>query len=316
MTSTQEPMSVVVPTRDRPSHLHACLTSVSASVDALDQLIVVDSASVHSDVRSMATSYGARYVRCERPGVNRARNAGWRASEHTLVAFVDDDVTVSAGWAGAYRLAAQRHPESAFFTGQLRVPDEQGTVARPVATREGDEPAVLDREYRGVFGHGANLLLRRDALEAVGGFDEQLGTGARFRSAPELDLFDRLLAAGLTGRYVPSALGWHDQWRAPRELLALDWRYGVGAGARFAKLVRADRPRARQAAHEFFVEWSAAEFAAAFRHRHRFGMAAPAVRVTGAAVGFTTALTVPLRDGHLADRGPFGRAVTRVGHRG
>src|SRR5579862_1235584 len=71
-------VTVVVPTRDRPAQLAACLSSIRAALHDGDELVVADSAS--RDARAIAditAAAGARLVRCERPGVNRARNAGW-----------------------------------------------------------------------------------------------------------------------------------------------------------------------------------------------------------------------------------------------
>src|SRR5690242_7103115 len=87
--------TVVVPTRDRPSQLAACLDSLRSALREGDELVVVDSASRDAAaVAAVARSAGARLVRCELPGVNRARNSGWRAGSRDVVLFTDDDVVV------------------------------------------------------------------------------------------------------------------------------------------------------------------------------------------------------------------------------
>ncbi|HZY76948.1 MAG TPA: glycosyltransferase, partial [Jatrophihabitantaceae bacterium] len=74
------PVTVVVPTRDRPGQLETCLASLRAALDESDELVVADSASLDPDaVAAVARGAGATLVRCARPGVGRARNAGWRA---------------------------------------------------------------------------------------------------------------------------------------------------------------------------------------------------------------------------------------------
>jgi hypothetical protein len=141
-------------------------------------------------------------------------------------------------------------------------------------------------------------------LLALGGFDELMGGGARFEAAEDLDLFDRLFAAGHTGRYDPVAVAFHDQWRDRKALLRLDWRYGLGAGARLAKLVRADRPRARRAAREVLWEDGVAVFGRSLRAWEEFAMATVALRVAGTLAGFVWAVLVPVRDGHFTARTP------------
>ncbi len=299
---TRDPISVVVPTRDREVHLPAALASIRDALEDSDELVVVDSASVRADVEEIARNASARYVRCERPGVGIARNAGWRAASNDPVAFVDDDVRVAPAWAETIAELAAAHPDVAFFTGWIGVPEGQGDSPRLVATKLDPEPARLDHSTHGNLGHSANLVVRRRALEAVGGFDEAMGAGGPFKSSPEVDLFDRLFAAGFVGRYSPEIRAWHDQWRDRGELLRLDWRYGFGAGARFAKLVRTDRRRARGAAFDFLWEWTGRELLAGLRDRSKSVVAAALARLGGVLAGFLRAAFVPVRDGHFALR--------------
>ena len=235
-------LSVVVPTRDRPEMLAACLGALGASLRAGDELIVVDSASADAgSVAAVVAAHGGRLVRCDEPGASRARNAGIGAAAHGVVAFVDDDVRVAPGWA-AGMAAAFATDGVVFVTGRVDVPPEQADRQRLVALKTEVHPNPIDLETPAPLGASANLGVRRDALVAVGGFDELLGGGARLEAAEDLDLFDRLLAAGFRGRYEPEALAFHEQWRDRWALVRLDWRYGIGAGARLSKLARTDRP--------------------------------------------------------------------------
>lgn len=298
------PVSVVVPTRDRPDMLARCLASVRQSLRAPDELVVVDSASRDADaVAAVARRYGARVVRCDLPGVDRARNAGWPSTSHPLVLFTDDDVVVDPGWASAFARCAHDHPEAAFVTGWIGVPEGQER-GYEVAIKDDDEPAVLDRGTRGILGHGASLAVRRDVLVEVGGWDEALGSGGRFESSPEVDLFDRMLAAGRTGRFCPEARAWHDQWRAGTEIVRLHLRYGTGAGARLAKLVRTDRQRFGHVARECLWDWGLVAFGQHLRERDPRRAVVALTRMTGYLLGFVRALVVPVRQGHFRPRPP------------
>lgn len=302
MTTALPSLAVVIPTRDRPEQLSACLAALLPVLSASDECIVVDSDSVDPMVRELACQKGVRYVRCNRPGVNIARNAGWRAASGDLIAFIDDDVRVAGDWATSIRLVAASHPTVAFFPGRISVPPDRFRVERAVATKDDDRPAVLGPHSRGDLGHSANLVVRRSALERVDGFDDQLGVGSRFKSAPELDLFDRLFAEGLVGRFSPEFSAWHEQWRGRDQLLRLDWRYGYGAGARLSKLVRADPRRSWFMAVDFFWSWCACELWRSLRARHKFMALAAVVRMVAAIGGFTRALFVPVESGHFRSR--------------
>lgn len=293
------PVSVVVPTRDRPELLARCLESVGAALRPDDDLVVVDSASADPQVAVTAAAAGARVIRCDRPGVDRARNAGWRAAVHDAVLFVDDDVVVDRAWADAL---AEALADAAFVTGRIDVPSHQAGTARPVAIKDDDEPAVLDATTTGTLGHSASLAIWRAALERVGGFDESLGAGARFQSAPEVDLFDRLFAAGLAGRYEPRARAWHEQWRTPREKVHLDWRYGLGTGARVVKLLHSDRRRALTVARDAAWDRGVRRAVDDLRHGYRLGAATALARTAGVVVGAVRAAPVRVRDGHFVER--------------
>ena len=296
-------LSVIVPTRDRPEHLDACLGALRAVLRDGDELVVVDSASRDASVREVALRHGARVVRCERPGVSLARNEGARAAHHEVLAYVDDDVRVAAGWADAVA-GTMADPAVAFSTGRVAVPEHQHGRQREVAIKDDPAPARLDRHSPSPLGSSANLGIKREVLLAVGGFDEAMGGGARFEAAEDLDLFDRLFAAGHVGRYQPAAAAYHDQWRERKALLRLDWRYGLGAGARLAKLVRADRARARRAAHEGLWEDGLCVLGRSIRAREEFAIATVSLRVVATLVGFAWAVAVPVRAGHFAARDP------------
>jgi GT2 family glycosyltransferase len=291
----------VVPTRDRPEQLEGCLRSLRSTLGGQDELLVVDSASTSSAVAAVAASHGATVLREERPGASRARNRGWRAAGHDLIAFVDDDVRVEPGWADAVVRAFTSFPQIAFVTGRLDLPPGLDWTDVPIAVIDRDGAALLDASTADLIGHSANLAVRRPALEAVDGFDERLGAGADLRAAEDNDLWDRVFRTGRIGRYEPAAVGWHEQWRSRRALVPLNWSYGYGSGARIAKLLREDRPRARAAARLAFWDWGLAD-APRWLPRHRLAAVLGLVRTAGAAAGLARALPIPVRDGHFAAR--------------
>jgi glycosyltransferase involved in cell wall biosynthesis len=290
------PISVVVPTRNRPELLDGCLAALRASLRDIDELVVSDSASTDPLVRETAKRYGATYVRCERRGASLARNNGWRAAKHDVIAFIDDDVRVKPEWASA---AAKVFTglDIAFVTGRI---DEATTSHVPALAQKTETTAVtLDPDMDGVIGHSANLIVRREALRGIGGFDELLGAGAYFRAAEDIDLFDRLFAAGYRGRYEPSVGAAHVPWRRLRDYVRVQGAYGVGSGARIAKLIRTDFRRARRAARSSFIDSGVAPLVHAIRTRWRTGIAARSLRVCGTVLGFVLGIVHPVRDGHF-----------------
>lgn len=289
-------LSVVVPTRDRPALLASCIASIVADLSPQDEVVVVDSASRDAAATrqaALAASGGdgsatVRFVRAERPGSSVARNLGWTSARNALVAFVDDDCRVTRGWADAMVASLGRGGVS-FVGGRIDVPADQQDVAQPVSVITSDEERRIDGRSRGLIGATANLGVHRPSLETVNGFDERLGRGTWFDAANDVDLIDRLLAAGCIGRYDPTVRVEHVQWRNGREHLGVHWAYGKGTGARLAKTLYRDRARARLLAPEAFrlrgVKTVATDIASGSRRNYLPGVLFRLGAVAGFAVG-------------------------------
>jgi GT2 family glycosyltransferase len=171
------PASIVIPTRARPDYLEVALGSIVPQADAAGvEVLVIDDAGPSSATRALVERLGARYESHPGPlGLNVARNTGVERSSGELVVFVDDDVCVRPGWLQALRGAAREHPEVDVFTGPIE-PRLEGSKLRGCG-REGPPITSLDLGPRDVDTHyawGANMTIRRSALERVGPFEVAL----------------------------------------------------------------------------------------------------------------------------------------------
>jgi hypothetical protein len=195
------------------------------------------------------------------------------------------------------------HPEVAFITGRLEVPDAQRGYGRPVSVKAEPEPQLLTPGMGGTLGHSANMAVRRPAYAGVGGFDERLGPGARFRAAEDGDLIDRFFAAGHIGFYEPAVLGWHDQWRSRKDLVRLEWSYGIGMGARLARLSRSNRARASAIAAEYLWRNALRPLPHHLVRRNEYAVLFALARVAGTAWGYLGALS-----SRFASQTPLGQS--------
>jgi glycosyltransferase involved in cell wall biosynthesis len=302
MTSpARPPLSVVVPTSGRPELLDGALTSLRASLSDADELVVVESGSAEPEpVWDVARRHGATLLVADAPGVSKARNLGWQQARHDHIAFVDDDIRVQPGWADALATALAAHPQAAFVSGRIDVPEGQGTLALTVKTDA--EVQEFDHRSGGVIGHSANLGLHRAVLAAVGGFDETMGPGSRWPAGEDPDLLDRVLATGAHGWYAPDAAAHHEHWRRVRQYVVLQHRYGIGSGARLAKLIRTDRVRFRVVLVDDLWRWGFASVGRELAKRDWLRAAGSVLRVVGMLRGFVAAGFVPVRDGHFRAR--------------
>jgi GT2 family glycosyltransferase len=230
------PVTVIVPTRERPDDLARCLESLSAVDDHAREVIVVDSGPTTSRTAAVAARFGVRHVVERLPGLNRARNAGVAAAAHDIVAFVDDDVVVSRQWLAAMR-ACFVDAAVGCATG-LVLPLELETTGqeefelysqnRRDLQRHVYSRSVLRPSAAGLVGMGANMAFRRDLLLSLGNFDLRLGPVACTRAGDETDMFARVLDSGRVIVYSPDAYVWHRHRRTVREVRSCVFGYGVG----------------------------------------------------------------------------------------
>jgi GT2 family glycosyltransferase len=224
--------SVVIPTRARTAYLEVALASIVPQARTAEvEVIVVDDAGPAEERRAQARRLGARYEPHARPrGLNVARNTGVERSRGELIVFVDDDVEARPGWLDALLRAAREHPEADVFAGAIR-PRLEGAAPHSCG-REGPPITALDLgegDTEARYAWGANMAIRRAALERVGPFDVSLEHGG-----DEQEWQERLRARepGATVLYVARA--------------KIDHRR-VGRDARLRALARAQYARGRAA---------------------------------------------------------------------
>jgi GT2 family glycosyltransferase len=174
------PASIVIPTRARPGYLEVALGSIVPQAhDAGAEVLVIDDAGSSPAARALVERLGARYEPHPTPlGLNVARNTGVERSTGELVVFVDDDVHVHGGWLRALLAAAREYPDVEVFTGPIR-PRLEGERPRGCG-REGPPITSLDLgpdDGPARYAWGANMAIRRGALERVGPFDVALEHG-------------------------------------------------------------------------------------------------------------------------------------------
>jgi mycofactocin system glycosyltransferase len=220
-------VSIVVPVRDRPAQLAACL----ASLDRLrypggrPEVIVVDDGSV----RAATVPAGVRLVRLPRSlGSAGARNAGAAVSRAALLAFVDSDCTAEPGWLKAL-VPELADPSVAAAGGRILPMATGGWLERYEAVRSpldlGEAAASVRPRQPVPFLVTANLVVRRSDFEALGGFDPGL------RRGEDVDLCWRLAAAGRRLVYQPAGHVRHAHRGSLRGFLATRAGYAASEAA-------------------------------------------------------------------------------------
>ena len=245
-------IAVVCSTYRRPGLLPRLVEALEAQTLAADrfEVVIVDNGSGDETTAVLERLAAASPLRL-RPlridvnaGPGPARNLGWRSTEAPYVAFTDDDCVPCPHWleAGLATMRADRH---------LGV--VQGATLRPLDQRPTSDWTVF-REVLAPspYFEGCNLFFRRDALDATGGFAEDVEFGSEDTVAGW-----RVLDAGWDRGFDEVAAVRHDLVdRGLRFHLRMAWREGalVDVAARYPALRRDGfwRPWAHRRRNVFF----------------------------------------------------------------
>ncbi|GAA3874318.1 glycosyltransferase family 2 protein [Leifsonia kafniensis] len=221
---------VITVTYNSGETLATFLDSLALSAPAHPDVIIVDNASTDLTVeRAAAAAYGARLIELdENLGYGGGVTAGVTAAEgnYDLLLITNPDVTFAVGALDRLVEAAAALPNA----GSLgpRILDAHGAVypsARNLPSiRTGVGHALFSRvwpsnpwsrSYRAEHDYsldqrdagwlsGACLLIRREAYDAIGGFDPSY-----FMYFEDVDLGARLAKAGWRNVYIPAAVVTH-----------------------------------------------------------------------------------------------------------
>lgn len=232
-----EGLSVVIATRDRRDHLLACLGSLLRSAPPPNwtvEVIVVNNGTrdLAIDAAALAPPGGAfdlRILTEPRPGKAVAVNTGTAAARGSIVAFLDDDVTVDPRWTAEVVEELRSDPSLDLLAGCVRNPDPH---ERGVAISRNDQAVEIAATHalEGLAA-GCNLAARRHVIEAVGGRDTRLGPG-RGLAYEDIDFIRRILRAGFRARFSPNPVVFHRPAARDRSV-----EYPRGRGAYYVKFI-------------------------------------------------------------------------------
>jgi GT2 family glycosyltransferase len=207
--------SVVVPVRDRAGQMRELLAALDGQTVPRErfEVVVGDDGSTDGSTDGLATDDGLVRVLSGPPRSSyAARNRAARAARAPVLAFCDSDCLPEPNWLEA-GLAALETADAA--AGLIRfLPPERPTVWAFL-----DVEATKDHERQVKVGNAetANLLVRRELFDRVGGFDDSVPEHGDF------DFAERSVASGGRLVFAPDAVVWHPTRHRAKPFLRMVW---------------------------------------------------------------------------------------------
>jgi glycosyltransferase involved in cell wall biosynthesis len=251
------PLTVVIPTRDRPDRLRRCLTSLigGSYPKELLRILIVDNASTSDETKRVVEEFrdvvSIKYLFEERSGSASARNRALPEIETEFVVFTDDDTRLDEHWLIEIVRGFWSDDQADVVSGlllpsNLETPaqvwfEEYGGFSRGFSRRVFDVRAYwpLDEPLlpfsAGLFGTGNNMALRTSTLREIGGFDPGLGNGTPALGGVDSEALLRSVLLGHRLVYQPTAILYHEHRREFEALKRQVFSYGTGLSAQLCK---------------------------------------------------------------------------------
>jgi len=206
------PVTIIIPNWNGRQWLPACLAAIAGQTQAPVDVIVVDNGSDDGSLEYLTAEHPAVSVieLGRNTGFAHAANCGIAAATSPFVALINTDVVLGRDWVErSVQVLSADERTAAVATKMLQLdnPDEVydagDTLRRDGACEQRGRFGRDDGRYDEageIFGACAGAAVyRRDAVLAVGGFDERF-----FAYLEDVDLALRLRLAGWRCRYEPT----------------------------------------------------------------------------------------------------------------
>lgn len=209
---TSRSYTVIIPTLNAAKTLGQQVEAVMGQSRPPESVVVVDSRSGDGTADLAASMAGVRVIRIEREDFDHGgtRDMAIRASATPYVVLLTQDaLPVDGNWAAALLAPFEDDRVAAVCGRQVARPDARDYEKAVRAFRYADQSAVWDRSDLPELGVRGYLLsdvcaaYRRDAYDAVGGFEHPIMTNEDMLIAADL------LNAGYRLAYSAEAKVWH-----------------------------------------------------------------------------------------------------------
>lgn len=186
-------VSFVIPAYNEHELIGKCIESINKEIERSGfeaEIVIADNNST-DDTREIAARYPrVKVVEEHWKGANRARQTGFKASHGEFIASLDADVIVPSGWLTTAMREMERNSNTVAISGPFIYYDlplwERALIRIFLLSYPVANFFVQNVFHAGAVLQGGNYLVRREALERIGGhntaiefYGDDTDTGSR-----------------------------------------------------------------------------------------------------------------------------------------
>lgn len=212
-------VSVIVCAHNEATFLSGCLHSLLAQTRVPDEILVINNASTDETSAVADEIPGVRVVDEPRKGLVVARETGRREASGDILVYVDADCRAPLTWLERVERRFDRDPALIALSGPYRFYDWDWwgrLLIRAYDFTLAPATQVLVKYIlrMGTIFYGGNFAVRREAIEAIGGFDttiefhgEDTNVGRRLFAVGKVELCHDCFLYTSARRYIAMGKG-------------------------------------------------------------------------------------------------------------
>ncbi|MFH2118645.1 MAG: glycosyltransferase family A protein [Candidatus Paceibacterota bacterium] len=171
--SHQPLISVVIPAFNEEKYLPACLKCLTEqSFDQPYEIIVADNNST-DETHAIAKKFGVKVILAKEKGYVFAAIAGIGATRGKIIAMTDADTRVPKNWLKRIHQAFTQYPQAVAIGGTFQYYDGSRIIRLIIKILNSIHPRLIIASLSGM-----NMSFKKEAYEAVGGFDRNINLQA------------------------------------------------------------------------------------------------------------------------------------------
>ncbi len=167
-------VSLIIPAYNEEAYIGGCLDSVIAHASGeFFEIIVVDNASTDNTAKIASSYPGVRVVHEPKKGLPLARERGRLESTGEFLAYIDADCRLHPLWLPLAKKIFSERPEAVSISGPAKYWDASPWQRFVLGFFWWVSSPLMYRVV-GYMIFGAHFIVKRDALERIGGFDVEI----------------------------------------------------------------------------------------------------------------------------------------------